>query len=112
GLRHAAAETRGRENLAEQAGELAPLPVLAAAPHSQREGLEAPKRLDLRLQLGDGARRGGLIEDLLLSSLDLIVGGVLQVLDVFGVERRHRRGNDGRNLAAALEQLQLTEPAL
>ena len=62
-------------------------------------------------QLGDGAGRGRLIEDLLLGGLDLVVRCLFQILDILGVERRKGGCEDRRSLAAALEHLQLAQPA-
>ena len=109
---HAVGDGGGGEDLAQQACQFAPLGVLAAAADAERERFQAFQRLDLSLQLGDGARRGGLIEDLLLGGLDLVVRRIFQILDVFGVQHRQRRRRAiGAGLAAALEQFQLAQPA-
>ena len=63
-------------------------------------------------QFGDRARRRGLVEDLLLGRLDFVVGRVLQIFDIF-----RRRGpaplasSGRRDLAAALKDFQLAQPA-
>ena len=100
------------EDRAEEARQLAPLGVRAAVSHGQGERLQALQRLDLDLQLGDGPRRGRLIEDLLLGGLDLVVRRLFEVLDVLGVERGKAGARTGATWPAALEHLQLAQPAL
>ena len=70
-----------------QARQLAPLGVRAAVADGEGERFQALSVSISDLQLGDGARRGRLIEDLLLGGLDLVVRRVVEVLDVLGVER-------------------------
>ena len=64
------------------------------------------KRGDLG-PLGDRPRRGRLIEDLLFGGFDLVVGSVLQILDVFFVEGRRLRetvGRWSRHVAASIRK--------
>src|SRR5262249_44867987 len=110
-LRGAVRNCCRREDNSEETGQLPPLLVLAAATHGEGERLQPLQRLDLSLQLRDGPRRGGLVEDLLLGSRDLLVGCILQVIDVFGVERRSRGGQGRSDVTAALKQLQLAQAA-
>ena len=111
-LRDARDEPAHGEDFAEQARELLPLGVGAAPPHLQCEGFELPERPDLRLQLGDGARRRRLIEHFLLGRLDLVLRRLVEVLHILGVEFRAGSGNGDDDLAAALQHLQLPQPAL
>ena len=76
------------EDFAEQAGQLAPLGVRAAAANGERERLQALQGLDLGLQLGDGAGGGRLVENLFLGGFDFVVRRVFEILDILGVERR------------------------
>ena len=70
---HLIGESCGRKNDAEQARQLAPLAVLTTAAHGTGQRFEAPERCDLGLQLVDGARRRGLVQDLCFSGFHLIV---------------------------------------
>ena len=63
---------------------------VAAAAHRQRERFKAAERRDFRFQLADGARRGRLVENLLLGGLDFVIGRFLKVLDVVAIERGPR----------------------
>ena len=83
---HTVSDGGGGEDLAQEACQLAPLGVRTAATDPERERLQAFQGLDLGLQLGDGACRSRLIEDLFLGGLDLVVGRVFQILDILGVE--------------------------
>ena len=87
-------DCRRREDLAEQAGEFAPLTVLAAAAHGECERFKAPEGGDFGFEFTDSARRRRLIENLLLGCFDLVIWRILKVFDVFGIERR-RCGGDG-----------------
>ena len=108
---HLIGDGRGRKNDAEQARQLAPLAVLAAAAHGAGERFKTPEGGDLGLQLVDGARGGRLIQDLLFSGFHLVVWGLLQVLHVFGVQGGYGGGHrHGRR--APLEQLQLAATLL
>ena len=111
-FRDARDESAHGEDLTEQAGKLAPLGVGAAAPHLQREGFERLERLDLGLQLGDGTGRRRLIEHLLLGRLDLVLGRLVQVLHILGVELRTGEGKRDGGLSAALQHLELAQSAL
>ena len=82
-LRNPAGDGCRGEDLVQQTGEFAPLLVLAAPAHCERERFQAFQRLDLGLQLGDRAGRGGLVENLLLDGFDFVVGGIFEILDVF-----------------------------
>ena len=96
-----------RGELAEQARELAPLGVLAAAAHAEREAFERLQGFELRLQLHDGAGRRRLIEDARLGVLDLLFRYVVEVRDVVGVELRSSEREGGNLLVAALEHFEL-----
>src|SRR5262245_44599836 len=61
------------EDFAEQAGQLAPLAIFSGAAHGTCQRFESSQGGNLRLQFVDGARRGGLVQDLFLSRLHLIV---------------------------------------
>jgi hypothetical protein len=110
-LRNTAAEARRREDLAEQLRQLAPLRVLAATTDLGGEGFEPGERGDLDLELGDRRRRRGLVEHLLLGGFDLVLGRLVEVLEVFGIERRSRDGGH-RHGRAALQELQLAQALL
>ncbi len=112
GLRDAIGEGRAGEDLAEQARQFPPLGVGAAATHAEREHFEPRQRLDLDLQLGDRARRGGLVEHLFFERLDFVVRRFVKVFDIFGVECWQRCGQHGRRLAAALQHFKFTQAAL
>ena len=73
-----------REDLAEQAGEFAPLTILAAAAHGECERFKSSEGGDFGFEFADGARRRRLIEDLLLGSFDLVIWRILKVLQVLG----------------------------
>ena len=73
--------------------ELAPLRVLATAANLGSKRLEAGERRDLDLELGKRRSGSCLIEDLLLGGLDLVLGRLLEILDVFRGEGRSRRGD-------------------
>ena len=75
----------------QQARELLPLLVAAGDAHLVGELLEMGQRDDLVLQLLDGLRRRGLVDDLLLELLELLVGQVVEVFEVIDVEL----GRDG-----------------
>ena len=101
-----------REDLAEQARELAPLGVRASTAYTERETLERLQGLELRLQLHDGAGGGRLVEDARLGVLDLLFRSVVEIRDVVRVELRSRERDDGRGLAAPLEHIELAQAAL
>ena len=77
-------QARRGEDFAEQAGEFGPLGIGAAAAHGERLGFERLERFDLAAQFGDGARRGGLVEDVLLGGGGFLVRGVLEVVEIIG----------------------------
>src|SRR5690606_23789862 len=101
----------GSEDLAQERGQLLPLAILATAPDGLGKRLEALQDLDLGFELVDRARRGRLVDDLLLGGLELVLGRVLEVLDILGAERRDR-GDERRLCPTALEQLELAEAGL
>ena len=111
GFRDPAGHRHGREHGSEQLGQFAPLPVIATAAERKRQRLQSLQRSDLRLEFGNRARRGRLIENLLFGRLDFVVGRVLQILNVLGIQFRRPGGNDSRGLIAPLEQLQLPQLA-
>ena len=94
-----------REDLTEQARELAPLGVRASAAHAEREALQRLQGVQLRLQLHDGAGGGRLVKDARLGVFDLLFRRVVEIRDVVRVELRSRERDDGRGLAAPLEHL-------
>ena len=100
------------EDFSEQARELSPLGVRAAPPHLERERFELPERLDLGVELGDGSRRRRLIQDLLLGRLDLVLGRLVEILHILGIERRTGGGKCDGGFAAALHDLELAQSAL
>ena len=100
------------EDLAQEPGQLLPLPVLAAAPHLVRELLEPSERIELRLQLLDRSGGGRLVEDLFLLLNQLLLRGLVEVvLEVF-IPLRHVRGNEERHGASSTNDLQLPKPCL
>jgi hypothetical protein len=101
----------GREDFAEQGREFAPFLVVATATDRERKALEALERFDLDPQLVDGASGGRLVEDLFFGRFQFRVRRVVEVLDVFLVEQRGLCVDDARDLAAALQDFQLSEPA-
>ena len=101
-----------REDLAEQARELAPLGVRAPTAYAEGEALQRLQGLELRLQLHDGAGGGRLVEDARLGVFDLLFRRVVEIRDVVRVEFRSRERDDGRGLAAAREHLELAQAAL
>jgi hypothetical protein len=62
--------------------------------------------LDFQPQFGNGRGGGGLIEDGFFGSLDLVLGGLLEVFEVVGAEHR---GVGQRGDGATLQQLQLAQ---
>ena len=102
----------GCEDLAEQARELAPLRIAAAAPHAERETLQPLQGVEFRLQLHDGAGRGRLIQEAPLGVFDLLFRRVVEIRDVIGVELRSRERKGRGVLVAALEHVELAQAAL
>ena len=94
---------RWRKNLPDQAGQLAPLGVGATAAHIEGERLQPLQRVDLGLQLHEGAGGGRLIQDRVLGILHLVVGGLVQVLQVVRVQRGQGGIEDGHRLATSLQ---------
>ena len=74
--------------LAEQMREFAPLGVLAAAPDFTGQGFQLLQRGDFGLQFGQRGRRRGLVEYPLLGGFDFILGRLIQVLDILGIQQR------------------------
>ena len=70
--------------LGENAVELAPLGVLSRAPERLRHQLEPPELGDLRFELGDRLRGGRPVEEPLLMGLQLLAGGLFEVVLVKG----------------------------
>ena len=103
----------------QQARELLPLLVAAGDAHLVGELLQAGQRDDLVLQLLDGLRRRGLVDDLLLELLELLVGQVVELVEVLDVELggdgtdgEQRLSLFGLHLRAAAQQLLLFELGL
>jgi len=84
-LSHQVAVHARCKNLFQQPGQFTPFPVFTAPPQDQRQRLQAFQRANFPVQLRNRSRGGGLVENLLLGGLDLVVGGVLQILHVFFV---------------------------
>ena len=99
------------KNFAEQARQFPPLGIRAAAAHVERQAFQSLEGVDLGPELGDGLRRGRLIEDGFLGGQDFVLGGLVEVLDVLGVEVRHR--SHFRGVApAAPQRLEFPQLAL
>ena len=118
-LRRVAVHVEHLAVVLQQAGELLPLLVAAGDAHLVGELLEARQRDDLVLQLCDGLRRRGLVDDLLLELLELLVGQVVEVFEVLDVELggdgadgEQHVGLLGLHLRAAAQQLLLLELGL
>ena len=76
----------------QEPGEFVPLPVGARLPNLVGQFFQVLQHPDFDLQFGDRAGRRCLIDDLLFGLLDLGVGGVVQIVEVFvGVRRAGRR---------------------
>ena len=86
---------------------LPPLGVLAAAADFGGERLELAERNDLVLQLSERRSSRGLIEDLLLGDLDLVLGSLLKILNIVGVEDGTPEARRGHR-TAPLQDLHLT----
>ena len=86
-----------------------PLGVGAAAAHLERQALQPLQGVDLGAQLGDGPGGGGAVENGVLGGQQLVLRGVVEVVDVLGVERRRR--HRGRLPSAALQHLELPQLA-
>ena len=113
GLRHSAAQSRGREDLPQQVGQLPPLGVVLAPADLSSHPFQVLQRGDLGAQLGHGAGRRRLIEHLGLCGLDLVVRSLVEVLHVFDVQRRSRVRHGLRpDATAALQAGQLFQAAL
>ena len=111
-LRDGPGSSSRREDCAEQGCQLSPFGVGAAPPYSERKSFQFLERLDLGLQLDDRSRCRRPVENCLLGCLDFVLGGLVQVLDILGIEVRSRGGKcDGRP-ATALQHLELTQAAL
>jgi hypothetical protein len=76
------------EDFGEQAGQLAPLGIGAAAADCQRLDFQPFQGFDLDAQFGDRAGGGGLVENFFLGGSDFVVGCFVQVINVFAVEGR------------------------
>ena len=100
--------TRRRKDLAEQACKLPPLRVSTAATDIKRTIFQHLQGVDLRLQLGDGAGGGRLVEDARFGDLDLVPWCVIEILDVFGIEL----WDCGRGRVGASGFLQFAQAAL
>ena len=72
------------------------------------------ERRDLGLQFGDGARRGGLIDDLLLGLFDFVVWRFVEIVEVVGVVATGMQPSvvSTRRLGATLQQLLFAQPLL
>ena len=109
-LRDVPGEPVGGEDFAEQARELPPLGIRTASAYLECQAFQSPEGLDLRLELHDGSRRGRPIEDCLLGDQDLVLGRLVEILDILGVELGPRGGDFNRGPAAAPQHLQLPQP--
>ena len=102
GLGDLVRDRRGREDGSEQARQFAPLGIGSAATNRLGVAFQALQGFDLDAQLSDGACGGRLVEDLLLSDFDFVVGCFLKVLNVFAVEGGGGSSDDRRLLSSAL----------
>ena len=100
------------EDFTEQAGQLSPFGVRTASPHFKRKTFQILERLNLSLQFRDGSRRRRPVENFRLGRFDFVFGGLVQILDILGVELRNRSSKCDGSLAATLQHLELTQPAL
>ena len=80
-------DRRRREDFRQQVRQFTPFSVFTAPPDAKRERFEIFQCVDLGLQLGNRSCRGRLIENLLFGGFDLVFRRVLQILDIFGIER-------------------------
>ena len=64
---------------AQEVCQLTPFLVFATAPDRKCKRLQPLQSFDFRSQLGDAACRCGLVKNLLLGSLDLVLGRLLQI---------------------------------
>src|SRR5262249_20188138 len=71
-----------RRLVVEQRGELLPLPVLAGASDFEGEAFESLEHPQLGLELVNGARGRGLVDDLFLELLEL---GIVEIVEGVGV---------------------------
>ena len=74
------------EDFVQQAGQFAPLGVVAAAAHSLGLVFQCREGTDLDPQFGNAACGGGLIEHLLLYRLDLLIRRFVQIVQVIGIQ--------------------------
>ena len=100
------------EDFTEQAGQLSPFGVRTASPHFKRKTFQILERLNLSLQFRDGSSRRRPVENFRLGRFDFVFGGLVQILDILGVELRNRSSKCDGGLAATLQHLELTQPAL
>ena len=106
---------RRREDLAQERRELGPLRVGAAEADLGGEALEAREGRDLEPELARSLRAAvAWSTDLLLGGLELVVGRLVEVLDVLGIELGDVRWPSSSglgDLAAALARARLAEAA-
>ena len=111
GLRDLIGHGAGREDFSQQARQLAPLGVAAAAAHRQGMLFEPCQGFNFHAQLGDGARGGGLVEDFFLGGFDFVVGCFVQIFHIVAIEGRQGRRQDRGGLSRVVQHLQFAQPA-
>ena len=102
----------GHQRLVEDALQLAPLGVGARAAEHLGLSFELGQRRDLDLELGDGLRGGGAVDQLLLDRLDLVLGLVVQVLEELRAVGGQLAGSIEAGVAAALEEARFFDAPL
>ena len=86
GFGGAAVRDPGEDLALEDAAELEPFGVVAAAAHFGGNPLQPAQRFDLGFQLGDRLRGGRLVEDFAFRFLPFVVGQVVEFVQVLRVE--------------------------
>ena len=102
------------QRVVEDGVELVPLGVLARAHHGAGQVLEPLEPVDLDLQLLDGGRRGGVVDQLGLELLALLLRGLVVglVVEVLVDAVEHRVADLERSCSAAQQKTRLTQAAL
>ena len=72
--------------------------------------LQVAEQFDFGLEFGDGARGSRLVQHLLLGRLQLGIGGVLDLVQVVGIECGQAVGHLEADLVASLEKLLFAKP--
>ena len=86
----------GHERVIEEARELEPLRIRAVAPQRPRTVFEAPQRVDLGLELGDGLRRRGVAEHTGFDRIYVFLGRLFEIVGIeIGVSGGEGAGGGG-----------------